>query len=129
MRGNNIEELEDVIIDLTETEDARARTVDEFISQSCTELVKGLCGDLNSLMHFADVLDNNNSYLRSLVVSLLTGKTMFDSLNFDDYDECDKRVKSQNLLIRELYRLLEKGFTETDFNIGKCEEEFIEKMF
>ena len=63
----------------------------------CNDLMKGLEGDMISLFNLADQLGNDNSHIRSLLATLVTGQTFCDHM--PDYDE-NKRL-SLNLLVRE----------------------------
>jgi len=69
----------------------------------CNDLMKGLEGDMISLFNLADQLGNDNSHIRSLLATLVTGQTFCDHM--PDYDE-NKRL-SLNLLVREIFRIFE----------------------
>lgn len=49
----------------------------------CKQMQKALNGDIISLTSIVDKLANNDSHLRSLLASLVTGQTKFDALNKD----------------------------------------------
>lgn len=50
----------------------------------CQDLFKALEGDLVSTASIGDMLQNTDSHFRSLIASLLTGKTKFDFLKTED---------------------------------------------
>jgi hypothetical protein len=50
----------------------------------CQDLFKALEGDLVSTASIGDMLQNTDSHFRSLIASLLTGKTKFDYLKTED---------------------------------------------
>ena len=69
----------------------------------CNDLMKGLQGDMISLFKLADQLGNDNSHIRSMLATLVTGQTYCDHL--PDYDE--NKPAGLNLLVREIFRIFE----------------------
>ena len=62
--------------------------------QHCQELFIALEGDLVSTAQIADMLQNTGSHFRSLIASLLTGNTQFDSL--EEGDESSSSIKQHH---------------------------------
>ena len=51
----------------------------DMLYEHCQELFKALDGDLVSTASIADMLQNTGTHFRSLIASLMTGNTKFDS--------------------------------------------------
>ena len=54
------------------------------IIEDCRYLLSALNGDLVDIARISDKLSNNDVHLRSLIASLITGETKFDSMEEED---------------------------------------------
>ena len=87
------------------------KEADDDIISDCKSLLLAMDGDIVSMMKIVENLNDSDSHVRSLLTSLISGQTKFDTMSTKE-EEIKRAQRDKNMLVREMYRIFEKSVRE-----------------